>query len=285
MAQKINVGLGQASRLAQLGPKERQALIAEGLPIVFESASSFLRASKALPEHRREADILAASAEEEAAKALILIDMVRCPPKLVSDRIGSMTKWFYRHLARMIYAEACDWRPMHVTQLQEYADRQRKTHFVDGEYGEYIFPNNQLFTRESLLYADVATHEDGVLYWSVPAGRSRMRFQRDPSSYVTAEALAAVGAFTSEGLSVVAETWGGVEFRDTTGAQESDRLIHKMLDELIRRNVPLAHATKDHASALYAYWQFPMYNLDLSPIEVTMEEIERERDALLPREW
>lgn len=76
------IGLHQAKRLCQLPAPDRLALIAEGLPIILESAQGFWKASQQLSELPREANVLEGFAEEEAAKVLILMDVVRCPPKL-----------------------------------------------------------------------------------------------------------------------------------------------------------------------------------------------------------
>jgi hypothetical protein len=55
--------------------------------------------------------VLKGFAEEEAAKILILVDAVRCPPKLISSKLKRIVGWFYDHLARLIYAEAVAWKP------------------------------------------------------------------------------------------------------------------------------------------------------------------------------
>src|SRR6266540_3471696 len=161
----LNIGLRQAKRLAGMNFDERIEFITEGLPVILESARTFRDAALALSGHKREAEVLFGFNEEESAKGLILVDMLRCPKKLLPSRVGKMTGWFYNHLARLIYVEACHMKPMHVAQLQEYADLNRLAHHVDGDYGEYIFPNQQLFSRESTLYADIAAYEDGKLFW------------------------------------------------------------------------------------------------------------------------
>src|SRR3546814_17502594 len=66
----------------------------------------------------REATVLEGFAEEEAAKALILVDLIRCPPKQVARRAAAMIKTFYDHLGRLIYADAQHWCPTDVDQLQ-----------------------------------------------------------------------------------------------------------------------------------------------------------------------
>jgi len=52
--------------------------------------SPLLAASKALVERDRAATILKGHAMEEVAKILILMDIVRCPPKLRGERVGPM---------------------------------------------------------------------------------------------------------------------------------------------------------------------------------------------------
>ena len=133
MASKTpKIGLSEAQRLCNMPQSERRAFIAEGLPVVLASAEGFWQAASGLEAHVREAVVLAGHAEEEAAKVLILMDMVRCPAPLIASRIGSMVKWFYSHFARLIYAEAVSWKPMHVEQLREYIDLGRKSHHLDG---------------------------------------------------------------------------------------------------------------------------------------------------------
>ena len=147
------IGLSQAQHLCQMPYSERLGFIAEGLPIVLRSARGFWEAANQLDGQVREAVVLERLAEEEAAKVLILMDIARCPKGLVSSRIGSMVKWFYSHLARLIYAEAVSWRPTDVKDLRGYVDLDRKSHHVDGAVGECIVPNSIISNREGMLYA------------------------------------------------------------------------------------------------------------------------------------
>jgi hypothetical protein len=143
------IGLHQARRLCQLDESARLAFIAEGLPVILRSAQGFWTAAEQLQTHRREAKVLEGYAEEEAAKILILVDAVRCPPKLVASRLNRIVGWFYNHLARLIYAEAVSWKPTHLAELREYVDRQRRGHYLEGNAGEYIAPNWAVYQRES----------------------------------------------------------------------------------------------------------------------------------------
>jgi hypothetical protein len=281
----LNIGLRQARRLAQLPPQERLAFISEGLPIILNSASSLLKASKALTEQARESDILRGFAEEEAAKGLILLDIVRCPPKLVSQKVSVQMRAFYDHLGRLLYAKACHMRPVTTMQLQEYVDHYRRTHYLEGNYGEYILPNNELFTRESKLYADVAAYEDKKLFWNVPHSYSDAMLRFDPPSLRVLEALSALGIFSEDGLHIVSDVWGPTEFVGKVGAQESDNLIQLMVEGLIDKQLPQEHAKQEDVGLLYHSWQFPMYNVELTKIPVTLEELNAEREAQMPYDY
>ena len=184
---------------------QRLEFIAEGLPILFKSAKSLSMASRALEQFPREAEILEGHCEEECAKILILVDIIRCPKKRAAECVGPMMQWFYDHLARLIYAEAQGWKPGNARQLQEYIDRERRSHYLEGEYGEFIMPNWALFQRESSLYADVVVDEDADPVWNSPV---RWRGGYSSRSFLVVEALEAFGVFTSEGLKVMAEVWG-----------------------------------------------------------------------------
>lgn len=278
---QVNIGLGQATRLAQMSYQNRLEFIAEGLPVVRESARSFLAASKSLAGHARESEVLRTFAKEEAAKALILIDILRCPRSVVASRVGAMARWFYNHLARLIYADACTWKPMHVSQLQEYVNSERRMHVVEGDFGEYIFPNWRMFERESRLYADIASQDADTAFWSIPNRPTVDLLARvDPPACMVVEALAAVGALSAEGAQIVAEVWSRKNFCDTQTFDDSRRLTQEMLEQLIERKLVLDHASDDHVRSMYNLWQFPMYNIEFRAIEVSMAELKAEQDAL-----
>lgn len=131
---KASYGNRQAHALCTMSYSARLDFIAEGLPNILKSAQGFWNASRQLNRSPREARVLVGFAEEEAAKTLILLDIVRCPPVQVSSRVGRIVKKvFYDHLARLIYAEAQSWKPVNVAQLQEYVDTKHQSHYLEGE--------------------------------------------------------------------------------------------------------------------------------------------------------
>ena len=207
-AKSSDIGLRKAKALCGMTSAVRREFIAEGLPILFDSATSLIRASEALQDWPREADILESQAQEECAKALILIDLMRCPANRTAARTGPMMQWFYDHLARLIYADAQYWRPVTAADLQSYINNERKSHYLEGEYGEYIMPNWTLFRRESALYADVAADEVGKLQWMSPQRNPSVLPGLRPMAYKIVDALSAFGVFTPSGLEIMNQVWG-----------------------------------------------------------------------------
>ena len=285
-AKAPRIGLSQAQRLCQMGQSDRLTFIAEGLPIVLASAQGFWHAARQLGEHVREAVVLARHAEEEAAKVLILMDMVRCPAPLLSSRIGTMVKWFYCHLARLIYAEAVGWRPMHVAQLRDYVDLSRKSHDLDGAVGEYIMPNSTIFNREGVLYSDVAAYEGAGTSWNDPADLiHEFSFpERAPTALMLAEAMSLLGMLTQRGLELTAETWGSVEFKDQESFREAEALTRTLIERLTKEELSTDQAEQEHAQLLFDEWPLPMYHLDLGLIPVALEDLQNEQNELLWQE-
>jgi hypothetical protein len=279
-----DIGLRQARRMCQLSEKDRLSLIAEGLPIILDSAQGFWKASQQLDTLPREAKVLESFAEEEAAKILILMDAVRCPSKLMSSRLTVILGWFYDHLARLIYAEAASWKPMHLAQLREYVDRQRRGHDIEGHAGEYILPNWAMYSRESGLYADVEASQDGELHWSSPRqpfdpGDFRPFRSFTPAALRVAEAMQQLGLFTPAGLRAASDIWGAVEYRDKEDRHQGEQLTEVLLRRLHAEGLMTDVAQDEHVRTLYGDWQIPMYNLEFSLIPVPLEQLRAEQEA------
>jgi hypothetical protein len=284
-ATKVPYGNRQARALCNMPHEARLDFVAEGLPIVLASAQGFWNAAGALAGNNpREAVVLEGFAEEEAAKALILIDLVRCPPKEANNRVGRIiSKMFYDHLARMIYAKAQAWRPVHVTMLQEYVDQERKAHYLEGYASEYIVPNWALYARESAMYADIEEHENGGPYWNDPRHFGSPSGFRPPALDLI-EALSAIGVFTPAGVRAVSEIWGTVDFQDSEGPEIARELTGALGARLHAEGLVTEAATDSHARSFHHHWQMPMYNLEFSLLPVSMEELNADRDAALWQE-
>lgn len=272
------IGLHQAKRLCQLDARRRLEFIAEGLPVILRSAQGFWQSSQQLRKsHGREAKVLEGFANEEAAKILILMDAVRCPPKLIASKLNRIVGWFYDHLARLIYAEAASWKPMHLAQLRDYVDLQRRGHFLEGHAGEYIMPNWTIYQRESRLYVDVEAYQDQELSWSSPSDTypgHEFLDSFEPVALRVASAMEQVGLFTLQGLQAASDIWGSLEYKDQEDHHDGEKLTERLLRRLLSENLMLETAQQSDAETFYRDWQIPMYNLDFSLIPVSLDDLE-----------
>ncbi len=274
-----HIGLRRARILSNLPQPRQLDLIAEGLPILMKSAGELLAASNALTEHHRAATILEGHAMEEIAKILILMDIVRCPPKVRPSRIGPMMGWFYDHLARLIYIDAQHWKPVDAKQLQDYVDSHRRSHYLEGAVGEYIMPNWTTYSRESLLYADILTYEEGEPIWNEPDARGPMVDHGEPLQWQVCRALRDMGAFNRAGLDIASTIWSQIDFVDIQHWSETERLTYEMLVALHDAKLIADVARDNQLGPLYRNWQLPMYRIDFRRIEVPLADLQAERDA------
>jgi hypothetical protein len=199
--------------------------------------------------------------------------------------MGAMIKWFYDHLARLIYVKAQSWKAGGIKQLQEYIDGSRKTHYLEGEYGEYIMPNWELFSRELALYADVMCDENSEPSWCSPLREETPDILNsfDPICFSLAEGLEASGAFTDAGLRIMRDIWGKVDFNADLEWPPSRELFWEMADKLTAAGlVDKTRLKENHIRNLRDNWQMPMYRIDFAPIPISLERLRAERDSQTP---
>lgn len=274
-----DIGMKRGWKLANLRQAQQLDIIAEGLPILMESADRLLAASNTLDKQDRAAAILRCHAAEELAKVLILMDIVRCPPTLRGQRIGPMTKWFYDHLARLIYLDAQSWKPTNTRELQRYVDQHRKSHYLEGYAGQYIMPNWTTWSRESLLYADMVSYDDGELMWHSP--ESTIYSFVDLRPWQVCVALRDMGAFTRGGLDIASSVWSQIDFKDDQHWSDTERLTHEMLLGFEKAALITDAANEGQPQILYQQWQLPMYRIDFTRLDVPIEELHAEQEAML----
>jgi len=265
--------------MCQMSFEHRLAFIAEGLPIILASAEGFQGGSCQITDYPREAEVLEGFAKEEAAKILILIDAVRCPSSRVASTISLITNRFYDHQARLIYAQVAEWWCENVARMRIAVAPLRTTHYVEGNMGEYILPNSTIYQRESKLYADIEVYEDGLPVWNAPPGFP-IRFHHVPAALSVCKAMSALEMFTLAGLRAISEIWGQVFFTETESNRDAERLTKALIERLIVEGLPSADASQEHVDALYRHWPLPMYDVDLTPIPVTLDELKKEQERL-----
>ena len=278
---KVTFGNKQAWVLCNLDPAARLDLIAEGLPKILQSAEGFWAAAVRLAG-TRESRVLEGFAEEEAAKILILMDLVRCPSPRVAQTCGAVIRTYYSHLGRLIYADAQGWKPVNVRELRSYVDKGRRAHGLEGYAGEIIMPNWSRYARESAMYADIEVHENGIPIWNQPhvfgSGGPTMD---EPLVLRLARALDAVGAFTRRGIQAVSDVWSSKLFTDAESYDDNRRLVQQLIERLESEGLVRSHATPELVRPMQGYWQLPMYDLDFRELPVPLEDLKAEQEAAL----
>lgn len=284
MARKPDIGLRQGRRLCQMRQEDRLAFIAEGLPILLASAQGFQDAAARLHDCPREEDVMVSFSDEEAAKILILIDIVRCPPAQVNQHIGKLMRWFYDHLARLVYAKATSWKPMSVAQLQRYVETECEEYTLEGFAGEYIMPGGPVHERESALYADIQSYDNGDLAWHEPRTRPSLFGPEESDALRVANAMQRLGMLNLDGLRIVAYVWSGTRFSDEQTPHMSKALMQSTLEQVEAAGLMSDSAEDGDVMTLYERWQLPMYELQIAPTIQTMEELREAQVQMLNNE-
>lgn len=280
----IDTGFRKLDLLRKLSRAEQLSFLAEGFPIILSSATSYRTAALQIKNFPREASVLNEFAKEEAAKILILMDVVRCPDSLLDRCLRKICGWFYNHHARLIYADAPSVTGYDVVGLQEeYVDFMRQAYRVDGP-GAPIVPQWELWEREATLYADVTrTIADPQLFWHSPFHiYSQGCFISDfePALEVVC-AMDALGFFTERGVEITAKVWRDAYFTKDYGSRSTksprhDLLLETNLEYLCNEGWAKENATIDHLETMRRFWQLPMYDLDLSPLPVDPQVLQQE---------
>ncbi|SDQ17194.1 hypothetical protein [Pseudovibrio sp. Tun.PSC04-5.I4] len=281
MTKEIKIGLKNIKLLCNMSYDDRIKFIAEGLPIMLKSAQSLWHASQRLNDAPREADILIGLAKEEAAKILILMDVVRCPKKLVATKTKDLSGWFLSHQKRLLYVEAVAGRNVSAIERQENLNFYRQDYYVEGNFGEYIMPNAALYQRERILYADVVDYDEGKPFWNDPTDHENLFISSKPRILILIDALSKLGIFSHSGLKRVAEVWSKVEFSSKDTDNKSELLARELFQHLQTDNLISEDAEQDDANTMCWDWPQPLYGFDLKPIKRAMADLQEEQDRML----
>jgi AbiV family abortive infection protein len=208
----------QLPEIGKKRPAERPALIAEGCAALALHMGELHAAALALRTTGLSvpANILDGYALEEAAKALILVDLIRAgaDQKLVKRCI----KAFYNHRARWGYARLISMSPANWREAAERFTESTESAFdLDGwEGAEFLVRNEFDLARETMLYVDYVTSGDNDEHaeWSAPQTRSYLAGMvalDSVESVRLVQAMSAIGLFTETGLRAVADVWAKVD--------------------------------------------------------------------------
>ena len=268
--------------LANLPDKRLFEEISEGITHIVENIASLNKAAISLyeAEEYRASEILRGYTEEEAAKVLILIDLVRCPRNNQSERVETL-ECFYDHLAKLIYAQICSYHIYSFEEALQIIEIDRRPIYLDGlKNVDWIISNPIKSARENLIYVDYVqdiTEENGSYFWTYPL-QSDLPWPRymTPASVNVAKAIFNIGATTPKGLVLIADIWR--EFEPTMKTSHEDLNNYK-LHTLERLNEEGLYSSNDSdEQIIMASWPFPLW-----PLKIRLQQEEKKNLKKLRR--
>jgi AbiV family abortive infection protein len=269
---------GAAHRdLLQLSAEDFLTTVAEGLPLILDNAKRLWAeaslASQAGAE--RGACILQAFAEEEAAKGLLLLDTLRCPTSMRENYLR-LLKGFDQHVPKGVYVRYYITSPADMVEVRRIVDNYRQGFAREGEYGEYILPNEITTSRESQLYVSYVRYDDGSRHWSSPREPFHFSFHNQSNVIQLLEAFQRAGLFEPKALRVFREYWQAFPFADI-GDDPMSNALHSsirwpqltklnldMLRILEQRSQLKPECSQEDAETICHYLLFPLYAFDLA---------------------
>lgn len=265
--------------LMQLPLARRIDVIVEGLGLLVEHVATLTDdlAYLAKADRPRGAALLEAQAHEEAAKVLILLDLVRLgwtDHKTATTQVAR----FYDHLARCIYAQVSMMRPADFGEIRRLVEDMRPSHYLDGPNDvDWIFRNQLLTMREGGLYVDLVQHEEGPA-WVTPAGHDRLGLGHNVAIQKLVIALHRLGVTSRRGLEVVAAAWAGQVIDDGTRWATVADINRSVVTQLLEDGAALPDVIPADARRIIDRWTFPLHGLDLREVPVPLEDLRERRE-------
>ena len=219
--------------------------------------------------------ILKSFACEEAAKALILMDVARCP-RQPADVFGRQLGYFTSHLAKGIYAEYYEWRYRYLDNADQwFSSMLRKDYDLDGQDGaDWMIRNQIIALREDTIYVDYVNTDHGS-YWQEPQPLPLdppWFHRRDPKVIDVSLALYHSGLARPEALREIAKFW---RIRDPKSIDDiaSFHATNRALLQEPELNCLLRRRSSATYGKLLGGWLLPLYGLDLNLIKVRLDDL------------
>lgn len=274
------------TQILNLPKARRLEVIAEGLGLLTEHVEKLHGDLLHLMGHdrRRGAAVVDALASEEAAKVMILLDLVRMGWE---DREAAQRqiRRFYQHMARGIYARVVHGRPADLKEVRRYADGLRQSRYLDGPNDvDWIFRNEILADREDSLYVDYVAAEDQC-FWTTPVSRHEYPPLRPNLIIELAIALKRVGCTSVHGLKIIAQAWQGVVITDDTHWQIVEKINREVVGRLHENGLTMPDLTARDVRLVYEQWTFPLNGVELEEAEVSTATLQAKRERWLAAQW
>lgn len=245
---------------------EALTLLGEGLVSVKDNARRLVTDAQLLLKSKRfsSARFILTTADEEMAKAYILLDMCRLDFSRHESTLRCLCRAFYDHVSKHAYNEVHRFQRIHnMAHAREIWDVETTKWWPSNpESGEPDMPHDTYFLREMPLYVDYIEYDQR---WLVPDdGSESFWFERSAgidSLSVTLKYLAKleftyeIGLFDFKCLKIFNE--GFKKFYIKENWQESDRIkIYTTITERLVREHSMA--ANDIVESIYNSW--PLYS-------------------------
>lgn len=246
-------------------------IISSGILALCENARRLLDDAKILTNADRfsAACFLLATADEEAAKVYILLDMARLDFAKHQGELGKLCKAFYNHLSKHAYIETTRfnrlWDMAHLKKVVEM----EKVEWFKGNYesGEPDMPAQALMVREGSLYVDFSDYDDAwftpswskemVLGWGSEEGRIGGALAEVEGSVRRLEETRDAGLFSLECLQIFHGVFSQVFITSNTTNKELKALYDHFLKRLEEQGIHLSETLRNDNALL----EWPLYSL------------------------
>lgn len=268
-----------APRLASLRVPELLEALGEGMALVAEHVAALERVAERQegPETPRAIEAIRVISDEEAGKFLILLDAARAAYADARVKEDQLRRTGH-HIAKGIYARTADIRPATFGELVNFANRLRRSHYLDGPNDvDWIFRNEIEADREERLYVDYLETDEGDM-WLSPQRFDSLGARYPSGAVELVSSLVRAGFCNSRALAIVGEVWRGFSPVAETHWVENQRLSRATLEGLPEDVVNPA-LTDDDVTRILTTWTFPLYKADLTRSKEDLDRLrERQRD-------
>lgn len=244
--------------LVQASPEKRLGVIAEGLRALVEHVTALTDDVETVAASgcMRAVPMLQMQTEEESAKVLVLLDLVRagCHNTAITTHAG----FFYGHLARCIYARMAEMRPADFVEVRTLVEGMRASLYLDGpSSADWIFRNELIDSRESSLYVDFVRYEDGMR-WNSPADPSNVSLGLYLHVQKLVRSMARLGMTDPKALEIISQHWKDQSVNDGTYWQVIADINRNIVAALIGTGLAERDVTRDDARRVIEHWTFPL---------------------------
>jgi len=219
------------------------SVISEGLSAVTKNAGYLLEEAEILASAEKypRAEFLVATADEEIAKAYILLDMCRLDFDKQGPTLRRLCKAFYKHVEKHAYYTIVNdsfIRDMQNAMEMFHIELRRYWPSGGPESGEPDMPHQTYFNRELNLYVDFIEYNQA---WNLPAPSKKGYVFFDDVFRIMDKKKQALnrlvlsqdqGLYSVEALEVLNDVFREHYLTEMTSNEEMDSLFTKLKSEL-----------------------------------------------------